>query len=152
MGWFAAVSILLCVCAIAAAVIAREAVRSSRTPEPPVVVLDEAYHYIADRLPPEVAATLTPNDLRMLLNDAVEVLGAEGLDLSPEAEVEGHDEDSTRDPYVLGADSLAAALRTRAGERGEAMIPEQVEPVASLLLQYFLEVGITGVPVEDASE
>ena len=145
MNWFVAIGVFLCVCTIAAAIIAREAVRTSRQPEPPVVVLDEAYTYIADRLSPEVAATLTPDDLRGLLDDAMSVLAAHGADVSPGTEAPT----SATQEWVLDGEGLTSELLHRAGSRGEPMISEQVVPVVELLFAYFRLVGAAGEPAAE---
>ncbi|MGB2756226.1 MAG: hypothetical protein WBD02_01005 [Acidimicrobiia bacterium] len=151
MGWIVAILVFLLVCGIAAAIIAREAVRSSRQPEPPVIVLDEAYQFIADRLPDEVAATLTPDDLRALLADATDILGEHQLDVSPEvvraAERSGRAPEAG-DPLVLDGALLSSELISRATLRGERLIPEQTEPVVGLLFEYFRRVGVSGIPAE----
>lgn len=151
MRWLAGGLVFLGVCVIAAVIIAREAVRASMHPEPPVIVMDEVYHFIADRLTDDVAATLTPADLREVLADATDVFGEHNLDVSPEVvraqagsgAVEG-------DGVVLDERVLSEELIRRASGRGELLIPEQTEPVVTLLFEYFRRIGVSGIPADPA--
>ena len=150
MGWLVAVLVFLGVCGIAAVIIAREAVRASRHPEPPVIVLDEVYEFIADRLTDDVAATFTPADLRELLVDATDVLGEHHLDVSPEVlrAQRGAERAEQDEGLTLDDDLLSEELIRRAMERGELLIPEQTAPVITLLFEYFRRVGVSGISAD----
>lgn len=157
MGWLVGGLVFLGVCVIAAVVIAREAVRASMHPEPPVIVMDEVYHFIADRLSDEVAATFTPLDLREVLADATDVFGEHDLDVSPEVvrarrgDGAAHDDGAAHgDGVVLDQNVLSEELIRRAADRGELLIPEQTEPVIALLFEYFRRIGVSGIPADPA--
>ena len=66
------------VVAIAAVIVVREAGRMTKEPPPVLFSIDEAYDWVVENVPDEVAATLTPDDVRRILAFQVGVLQAEG--------------------------------------------------------------------------
>ena len=65
--------------AIAAWFVVREAGRLTTEPPPVVFSLDEAYEWVVEELPDEVAATLTPGDVRRILTFQVEYFDRSGI-------------------------------------------------------------------------
>src|SRR5215831_544196 len=66
-------------CAIAAIFVAREATRMAAEPPPPVFDPDEAYEWVIEHLPDVVAATLTPDDVRRILDFQLEYFRRQGV-------------------------------------------------------------------------
>ena len=60
------------VVAIAAVLVVREAGRMAKDPPPTLFDLDDAYEWVVDNVPDDVAATLTPDDVRRILGFQVE--------------------------------------------------------------------------------
>lgn len=124
------------VCAIAAVFVIREAGRLAAEPIPPLYSLDEAYDWVVERLPDIVAATLTPDDVRLILALQVEYLERQGVAQNgsgpkvPEAEV------------VIGDAQLVDYICERsAQEAGEEFLPEQVYAVLETQLEYLRAIG-----------
>ncbi len=66
-------------CAIAAWFVTREAARLSYEPTPPVFDADEAFDWVVARVPDDVAATLTPADVRRILDLQLEYFRRKGV-------------------------------------------------------------------------
>jgi hypothetical protein len=124
-------------CAIAAWFVAREAARLSVEPPPPVFDVDEAFDWVVARVPDDVAATLTPEDVRRILDLQLEFFRRKGVtgngsSSQPPGEV------------VVGAAETVDYILDRARETGEAYLPEQVYPVVETQLAYLREIGAIG--------
>ena len=79
MGLVAALLVFGLACAVAAWFVSREAARLSVEPPPPVFDIDEAYDWVVARVPDDVAATLTPNDVRRILDLQLEFFRRKGV-------------------------------------------------------------------------
>jgi hypothetical protein len=124
-------------CAIAAWFVSREAARLSVEPPPPVFDMEEAYEWVVARVPDEVAATLTPADVRRILDLQLEFFRRKG--------VTGNG--STAHPpgeVVVGAAETVEYIIVRAREAGEDYLPEQIYPVVETQLAYLREIGAVG--------
>ena len=124
-------------CAIAAWFVLREAARMSVEPPPPVFDLEEAYDWVVARVPDDVAATLTPDDVRRILDLQLEFFRRKGVtgngsSAHPPGEV------------VVGAAETVDYIIGRAREAGEEYLPEQVHPVVETQLAYLREIGAVG--------
>lgn len=150
---------------IAAVLIFREAQRMQELPPLAVIDPDDAYEYVVANLDSIVAATLTHDDVRIILDAALEYLVSVGVArATPLGE--------STDPLVLDAldfvlakTSIAAPSSTRSedtsdegSESGEdplgvesveAFLSEQVEAVLDLLTAYMSRVGAVGRPATD---
>jgi len=126
---------------IAAFFVAREATRLAAEPPPPLFSMDDAYDWVVERLPSDVAATLTPDDLRRILAFQMEYFRRKG--------VSGNGS-STRSsaPAIIGGSETVDYILERCASTGEAYIPEQVHPVVELQLGYLREIGALGPRVE----
>lgn len=138
-------------CAIAAWFVVREAARLSAEPPPPVFDADEAYEWVVAHLPDIVAATLTPADVRRILDFQLEFFGRQG--------VAGNGM-GLRVPgdVVIGAPDTVAYICERAAATGEPYLPEQVYPVIETQLAYLRAIGAVGgaagggtIPPDDES-
>jgi len=128
-------------CAIAAWFVIREAGRLALEPPPPVFDLDEAYDWVVQHVPDDVAATLTPDDVRRILDFQLEFFQRRGVSGN------GSSSNPPGDVVVGGAETVDYIL-ARASETGEAYLPEQVHAVVETQLRYLREIGAVGPKAE----
>jgi hypothetical protein len=134
----------LCI-AIAAVFVVREAGRIGRRPPAALFDADDAFDWVVAHVPDNVAATLTPGDVRRMLDFLLEYLeqhdgstGATGATGAPGG--------SAPDPVVVGGADEIAFILDRAAATGEAYLPEQVDAVIATQLAYLLAIGAIGPP------
>ena len=127
--------------AIAAWFVVREAGRLTHEPPPVLFSLDEAYEWVVEELPDEVAATLTPDDVRRILRFQVEYFDGTGV-------AAGSNGTTAHPPTVVGAAEVVDYILERAAATGEAFIPEQVYPVVEILLDYLAATGAVSTPAD----
>lgn len=133
------------VVAIAAVVVVREAGRMTKQPPPVLFSMDEAYDYVVDHVPDEVAATLTPHDVRRILAFQAEYFRKKGVATNG----------STAHPpalVVVGGAETVEFILARAAETGEAYLPEQVYPVVETQLHYLRAIGAVSSPVDGPAD
>jgi hypothetical protein len=127
------------VLAIAAAFVFREAARMSEEPPPAVFDPDDAYAWVVRHLPDLVAATLTPADVRRILDFQLEFFRRKGVSGNGSGvEPQG--------PVVFGAAESIEYILERSAATGEAYLPEQVEAVVECQLGYLRAIGAVGRP------
>ena len=126
--------------AIAAAVVGREARRLGRVPPRPVFDFEEAVAWVCRHVGDDVAAALTPNDVRQILNWHLEYFRLKGLSTNGDsAQAEG--------PVVVGGAETVDFVLTRAQSAGFAYTPAQVHAVLDAQMTYLEAIGAIG-PVE----
>ena len=124
-------------CAIAAWFVIREAGRMAAEPPPPVFDIDEAYDWVVEHVPDDVAATLTPDDVRRILDFQLEFFQRKG--------VAGNGSTCAPAGRRRGRRRGDGRLHPRPGrETGEAYLPEQVHAVIETQLAYLREIGAVG--------
>jgi hypothetical protein len=131
------------VCAIAAWFVAREASRLSYDPPPPVFDAEEAFDWVVAHVPDDVAATLTPADVRRILDLQVEFFQRKGVtgngsSRHPPAEV------------IVGTSETVDYIVDRSAATGEAYLPEQIYAVVETQLAYMREIGAVGDAANDS--
>jgi hypothetical protein len=122
---------------IAAVFVVREAGRIAGRPPPALFDPDDAYDYVVEQLPDDVAATLTPDDVRRILDFEIEYFRNRG--------VAGNG--STDGPpglVVFGGLETVAYILERSAATGEAYLPEQVHAVVATQLNYLRSIGAVG--------
>ncbi|WP_117000118.1 hypothetical protein [Desertimonas flava] len=131
--------------AIAAAVIGREAHRLDAVAPRSVYIVDEAVEFVAEYLPVETQARLTPADLEQLLTFHMRWLHAKGL--QPSNVIDRRQDIAV--PVVLSEDTLAGYLLAEADRNGIEILDDvDVVNVADAHLAYFAAIGAVG-PVAD---
>jgi hypothetical protein len=125
------------VCAIAAVFVFREAARMSEEPPSAIFDPDDAYDWVVRHLPDIVAATLTPEDVRRILDFQLEFFKRKGVShngsvIAPQGAV------------IFGTGETIEYILERAGDTGEAYLPEQVEGVVDCQLAYLRFIGAVG--------
>jgi hypothetical protein len=131
---FLAVGIVV---AIAAVFVVREASRIANDPPPALFDFDDAYAWVVEHLPDDVAATLTPDDVRRILDFQVEFFKRKGVSSNG----------STAYPpanVVIGGSETVEYIVERAAATGDAYIPEQVYGVLETQLSYLRAIGAVG--------
>lgn len=144
---FAVVAALL-VFAIAAGTIGREAHRLDAVAPRAVYELDEAVDFVADRLPAESQARLTPEEVEALLRAHLRWMHEQGL--QPDRAVDARQEiDET---LVLSEDALVAYLLAEADRVGVELLDDvDAVNVVDAHLGYFEAIGAVGpqAPLDD---
>ena len=149
MIWVFVVVAALLVFAIAAGTIGREAHRLDSIAPRAVYQLDEAVDFVADRIPPESQARLTPEEVEKLLVAHLHWLHENGL--QPDKAVDARqtiDED-----VVVTEDALVAFLLATAEEEGVELLDDvDAVNVVEAHLRYFEAIGAVGpqAPLDDA--
>jgi hypothetical protein len=146
--WIFAVIAALVVFAIAAGTIGREAHRLDAIAPRALYQLDEAVDFVADRLPPESQARLTPGDVDELLRAHLRWLHEEGL--QPDRAVDARQ--TIDDQVVIGEDALVAYLLAEADRVGVELLDDvDAVNVVDAHLAYFEAIGAVGpeAPLDD---
>jgi hypothetical protein len=126
------------VCAFAAWFVIREAARMSVEPPPPLFDPDEAFDWVVEHVPDDVAASLTPADVRRILDFQIEFLTRLGLTQRPSGAPVPAGE------IVVGDAETIEYILDRARATGEAYVPEQVRAVIDTQLDYLRAIGAIG--------
>lgn len=139
---FVAVGIVI---AIAAFFVVREAGRIAKDPPPALFDLDDAYAWVVDHLPDDVAATLTPQDVRRILDFQIEFFKRKGVSSNG----------STAYPpatVVIGGSETVEYILEQCAATGEAYLPEQVYGVIETQISYLRAIGAVGPPASGQGE
>ena len=132
--------------AIAAAFVIREAKRMAQAPPPALYQFDDAVEWVVEHVPDDVAATLTAEDVRRILELQVEFFQRKGVSANGSTEY-------PPGPVVIGGSETVDYIVERAAATGEAYLPEQVYGVVDTQLTYLRAIGAVGpaVDTDDAS-
>ncbi len=128
---------------IAAAFVIREAGRIYR--EPPAALFDpeDAFEWVVQHVPDDVAATLTEDDVRRILELQLEFFQRKGVSSNGS-------KPHPAGPVVVGGAEQVAYIVERAAATGEAYLPEQVFGVIETQLTYLRAIGAIGPPADAA--
>jgi hypothetical protein len=144
--WVFAAIAAIAVFVIAAVVVGREAHRLDAVAPRSVYIVDEAVEFVAEYLPPETQARLTPAELEQLLTAHMRWLHAKGLQPT---NVVDRRQDITA-PVVLTEDTLAGYLLAEAERTGVEILDDvDVVNVVDGHLAYFEAIGAVGPPAGD---
>jgi hypothetical protein len=127
------------VVAIAAVVVVREAGRLAQEPPPPLFDADEAFDWVVAHVSDEVAATLTPEDVRLILDLQLKYFKHKGVATN------GSSATPPGSVVVGGAETVDYILK-QAAAKGETYLPEQVHAVIDTQLSYLRAIGAVGPP------
>jgi hypothetical protein len=127
---------------IAAVLVIREAGRIAKEPPPALFDLEEAHDWVVAHVPDDVAATLTSDDVRRILELQLEYFDKKGVSGNGSGpHVTG--------PVVIGGAEAVAYIVDRAAATGEAYLPEQVYGVLETQMAYLRSIGAVGPPAGD---
>ena len=137
MVWIVGFIVVGLVLAIAAVFVFREAQRMSEEPPAAVFDPDDAYDWVVRHLPDIVAATLTPEDVRRILDFQLEFFKRKGVSsnatsIAPQGAV------------IFATGETIEYILERSAETGEEYLPEQVEGVVECQLAYLRFIGAVG--------
>ena len=135
-----AVAALLIVFVIAAVVIGREARRLGNVPPKPVFDFEEAVDWVCRHVSDDVAAELTPDDVRQIINWHLEYFRLKGVSSN------GHGAQS-EGPVVVGGAETVDFVLMRAQSAGSEYTPAQVHAVLDAQMTYLEAIGAIG-PVD----
>ena len=124
---------------IAAFLVTREATRIARRPPPALYHFDDALEWVIEHLPDDLAATLTADDVRRILEFQVDFFKRKGVSSNG----------STAYPpgtVVIGGSETVEYILERCAATGEAYLPEQVYGVIETQLSYLRAIGAVGPP------
>lgn len=131
----------VCVLAIAAIVIGREARRLDAVAPRAVYNLDQASDFVADRLPGVTQARLTPEELQAMLSLHLRWLHARGL--QPDRAVDKRQD--IAELLLISEDQLSAYLLSEAEKSGVQLLDDiDVVHVVRAHLAYFDAIGAVG--------
>jgi hypothetical protein len=144
MGLVLAVLAAVLVFAIAAVVVGREARRLAARPPGRVFEFEDAVSWVCDHVSGEVAAVLSPDDVRRILNWHLEYFRIKGMSSNGASpKVDG--------PVIVsGAETVDFVLK-RAEADGLDYTPEQVHAVLDAQMTYLESIGAVG-PVAEPDE
>ena len=131
--------IAVVILSIAGFLVAREAKRMAVAPAPPLFRMDEAFDWVVEHVPDEVAATLTPDDVKRILALQIEFMKRKGVAVNGK-------KPEPRGPVIVGMSETVDYIITRARDDGEEYLPEQVHAVIETQLAYLREIGAVGGP------
>ena len=126
---------------IAVVTIGRETSRLDAEPPRPVFDMDEAVEWIGDRLPFEVGAELTHDDVRQILRWSLEHYRASTLSSN------GHGAELD-EPAVVGEAETLGYVIGRSREAGLDWATTHIQAVLDAQLAYLEAIGAVG-PAED---
>jgi hypothetical protein len=128
---------------IATATVGRAVARLSNETRPTVFRVPDAVAYIADRLPFEVAAELTHDDVNRIVRWHLDYFAGAGLASKHGQEV-GGDAIALDATAVASSDESIDFVVEQALEDGNEVTPLQAVVVVDLLWQYWNEIGAIG--------
>ena len=127
------------VIAIAAFFVVREAGRIAKHPPPALFDVEDAFEWVVAHVPDDVAATLTPDDVRRILDFQVEFFKRKGVSANGSTS-------HPPGPVVIGGAETVDYILERSAATGEAYLPEQVYAVVETQLTYLRSIGAVGPP------
>jgi hypothetical protein len=138
----------LVVFAVAAATVGTTVARLADQPTPAVLKLDEAVEWIADRLPFEVAAEISHDDVDRILQWHLDYFDEVGLASEFGEELGGEVVPTDHEPVVAQDDEAVDYVVGRALADGRGLTALQVVCVLDLQLRYLDEIGAIGPTAE----
>jgi hypothetical protein len=126
----------IAVVVIALVAVGREAFTLGAQPKQAHFDLEEAVNFVADRLPDEITAVLTFDDVRSILRWHLEYLRDRGVPVRRDQNAGG--------PVVVEDDEGIAWVLGRADEAGLEVTDEEVATVLEVELEYFKAIGAIG--------
>lgn len=139
----AAVLTLALIFVIAAAVIGREARRLDAVPPTPVFDIDEATTWIAEHLPGDATAVLSYDDVRRIIEWALEFLRAQ----APRRNGSTPQNDTS---VVVGSAETVTYILRRAADAGITdLAPGHVHYVVEAQLAYLEAIGAVGPEADE---
>jgi len=134
MGLFLGVLAIAAIFAIAAIVLGREARRLATKAPGRVFEFEDAVTWVCDHVNEQVAAILSPDDVRRILNWHLEFFRLKGVSSN------GHTAESDHPVVVSGAETVDFVL-ARAEVAGADYTPSQIHAVLDAQMGYLEDIG-----------
>jgi hypothetical protein len=127
---------------IAAVAILRESNRLASLPPRPTFDPDAALEWVVQHIADDAAATLTVDDVRVILDLQLQYFKAKGVSQNgSSAHPVG--------PVVIGGSETVSYILEQAAAKGAVFTPEQVHAVVETQLAYLRSIGAVGSKAED---
>jgi hypothetical protein len=130
--------------AIAAATVGTVVARLADAPRPTVLQVDESATWIADRLPFEIAAEISHDDVRRILDWHLDYFADIGLATDHGQELGGSAVPLGHAPVVGSTDESIDYVVSRALAEGAELTALQVVVVLDKQMEYWQEIGAIG--------
>ena len=127
---------------IAAVAILRESNRLASLPPRPTFDPDAALEWVVQHLADHAAATLTVDDVRVILDLQLQYFKAKGVSQNGSSA-------NPIGPVVIGGSETVSYILEQAAARGEEFTPEQVHAVVETQLAYLRSIGAVGSKADD---
>lgn len=130
---------------IAAVAILRESHRLAALPPRPTFDPDAALDWVVQHIADDAAATLTVDDVRVILDLQLEYFKAKGVSQNGSTA-------NPAGPVVIGGSETVSYILEKAAARGAEFTPEQVHAVVETQLAYLRAIGAVGSKAEDLDD
>jgi hypothetical protein len=127
---------------IAAVAILRESNRLASLPPRPTFDPDAALEWVVQHLADHAAASLTVDDVRVILDLQLQYFKAKGVSQNGSSA-------NPMGPVVIGGSETVGYILEQAAARGDEFTAEQVHAVVETQLAYLRSIGAVGSKAED---
>jgi hypothetical protein len=127
---------------IAAVAILRESQRLATLPPRPTFDPDAALEWVVQHIADDAAATLTVDDVRVILDLQLKYFKAKGVSQNGSSA-------NPVGPVVIGGSETVSYILEQATARGAVFTPEQVHAVVETQLAYLRAIGAVGSKADD---
>jgi hypothetical protein len=127
---------------IAAVAILRESHRLAALPPRPTFDPDEALEWVVQHLADDAAATLTVDDVRVILDLQLQYFKAKGVSQNGSSA-------NPVGPVVIGGSETVSYILEQAAAKGNVFTAEQVHAVVETQLAYLRAIGAVGSKADD---
>jgi hypothetical protein len=134
--------------AIATATVGTVVGRLADAPRPTVLQVDDSVTWIAERLPFEIAAEISHDDVRRILDWHLDYFADVGLATDHGQELGGAAVPSGHAPVFGSTDESIDFVVSRALEEGSELTALQVVVVLDKQMEYWQEIGAIGPPAD----
>lgn len=140
---FVGIGVVVIVLFVGAVFVVRESARMDRQPPSRPFDMEEAVDWVVQHISDEAAATLTLDDVELIIELQLEYFSKKGVSGN------GHGNDSDA-PVVVGGSETVEYIVRRAAERGQGFIPEQVHAVVETQITYLRSIGVIGPRADES--
>ncbi len=144
MIWFFVVLAVVAVFVIAAVAIGRETHRLDAVTPVPSVDVNDAVGWISERLPEDISAQVSYEDVRDILLWHLDEMQSRGVASTLEGASGTHANAAGSNPIVVDDDWGVDAVGMRALQNGRDLNPLQIRAVLDAELEYFNAIGAVG--------
>jgi hypothetical protein len=144
MIWFFGILAVVVVFVIAAVAIGRETHRLDAVTPVPSIDVNDAVGWISERLPEDISAQVSYEDVRDILLWHLDEMQSRGVASTLDSGADSPDQDSDENPIVVDDDWGVDAVGMRALQTGRDLNPLHIRAVLDAELEYFNAIGAVG--------